>query len=98
MTHHLHKEQSPRHVSFAVIIVSDSRTEATDETGAFLKQRLPATGHSVLSYALLKNDPAAIKKTVEGLLARQDVQVILTSGGTGASHKRAINKANRIRH
>jgi molybdopterin adenylyltransferase len=87
MSHHDHKELSPRSVTFAVVIISDSRTEATDESGKFLKERLPQAGHKVAFYALLKNDGASIRETVNGLLARQDVQVLLTSGGTGASHR-----------
>jgi molybdopterin adenylyltransferase len=87
MSHHDHKELSPKSVTFAVVIISDSRTEATDESGRFLRERLPEAGHKVASYVLLKNDAAAIRNTVEGLLARPDIQVLLTSGGTGASHR-----------
>jgi molybdopterin adenylyltransferase len=87
MSHHDHKEQSPKSVSCAVIIISDSRTEATDESGRFLKERLAQAGHRVHSYALLKNDHRSIEETVHGLLGQPDLQVIITSGGTGASHR-----------
>ena len=87
MSHHDHKEQSPKTVTCAILIISDSRTEATDESGRFLKERLAGAGHSVLSYALLKNDPDAIKKTVQNWVARPELQVIIASGGTGASHR-----------
>jgi len=87
MSHHDHKEQSPKSVTCAVIIISDSRTEATDESGRYLKERLAQAGHHVHSYALLKNDHQAIEQTVHGLLGQPDLQVIITSGGTGASHR-----------
>ncbi len=87
MSHHDQKEHSPKSVSCAVVIISDSRTEATDESGRYLKERLPRLGHTVLSYALLKNDHVAIEQTVHGLLAQPDLNVIITSGGTGASHR-----------
>ena len=87
MSHHDHKEQSPKSVTCAVVIVSDSRTEATDESGRYLKDQLARAGHRVLSYALLKNDAEAIKKTIGGLLEQAELQVIITSGGTGASHR-----------
>jgi molybdenum cofactor biosynthesis protein B len=82
-----HKEVSPKNVGCAVITISDSRTEETDESGKFLKDKLTAAGHQVLFYALLKNDPEAIRKTITNLLARSDLQVVITTGGTGASHR-----------
>jgi molybdenum cofactor biosynthesis protein B len=70
-----------------VLTVSDSRTEETDESGRLLKERLTGNGHQVLFYVLLKNDAAVIRRTVEELLARDDIQVVVTTGGTGASHR-----------
>jgi len=87
MSHNEHKEKSPKSVSFAVLTISDSRTEETDESGQFLKERLSKNGHRLLFYALMKNDAAVIRKRVEQLLRQTDLQVIITSGGTGASHR-----------
>ncbi len=87
MGHQDHKEASPRSVSCAVITISDSRTEESDESGRFLKESLAAAGHAVVFYTLLKNDPVAIRSTLAELLPRPDIQVIVTSGGTGASQR-----------
>lgn len=87
MGHLEHKEQSPKSVVCAVITISDSRTEATDESGMTLKEKLAGNGHRLLFYALLKNDADAIKKQVQDLLQRSDLQVIITTGGTGASRR-----------
>lgn len=87
MSYHEHKEQSPRNVTCAVITVSDSRTEETDESGPFLKERLSRNGHKVVFYALLKNDAPAIEKQVEDLLGQDELQVVITTGGTGVSHR-----------
>jgi molybdenum cofactor biosynthesis protein B len=87
MSHHQHKEQAPRSVTCAVLTISDSRTEATDESGHLLIERMGRGGHRVLSYALLKNDGEAIRQTVQTLLAQPDLQVIIATGGTGASHR-----------
>jgi molybdenum cofactor biosynthesis protein B len=87
MSHNDHKEKSPKNVTCAVLTISDSRTEETDESGRYMKERLGENGHRVMFYALLKNDAAAIKKQVETLLQQADLQVIITSGGTGASHR-----------
>ena len=87
MGYHDHKEKSPTSVAVAVLTISDSRTEATDESGRLMKERLAAAGHPVAFYALLKNDAAKIADTVTGLIANPQVQVIITTGGTGAGSR-----------
>jgi molybdenum cofactor biosynthesis protein B len=82
-----HKENSPQWVTCAVLVISDSRTEKTDESGKLLLQKLADGGHSVASFTLLKNDAVAIRQKLDELLDRPEVQVVITSGGTGASHR-----------
>ena len=85
MSHLEHKELSPKAVTCAVLIISDSRTEKTDESGKYLLDKLESNGHTVIDYALLKNDPEAIKKKLIEYLEQEELQVIITSGGTGVS-------------
>jgi molybdopterin adenylyltransferase len=85
MGYHQHKEVSPKSVTCAVITISDSRTEETDESGKAIRTSLTSAGNQVLFYALLKNDPDAIHRTFTDLLAQPELQVIITTGGTGAS-------------
>jgi len=87
MGYHEHKRHEVKNVACAVITTSDSRTEQDDESGALIKQRLIAGGHRVTHYTILKNDAVAIRQQVQELLLHADVQVIITSGGTGLSHK-----------
>ncbi len=87
MGYHDHKEKSPTSVAVAVVTISDSRTEATDESGRLMKERLAAAGHPVAFYALLKNDAARIAATLNELIANPAVQVIVTTGGTGAGSR-----------
>jgi molybdenum cofactor biosynthesis protein B len=82
-----HKEKSPRSVTCAVLTISDSRTEQDDESGKLLREKLSQNGHKVLAYAILKNDAVAIRRKIEELLKLADLQVIITSGGTGISHR-----------
>jgi molybdenum cofactor biosynthesis protein B len=74
-------------VSCAIITISDSRTEENDESGKYYKERLSQSGHKILAYALLKNDPAAIRQKINEFLKLEGLQVIITSGGTGLSHR-----------
>ena len=87
MGYHEHKHLGPKEVSCAVVIISDSRTEADDESGKLIQGRLRDNGHTVADYRLLKNDAPAIVATITELVGRDDVQVIITSGGTGVSHR-----------
>ena len=82
-----HKQQSPQSVNCAILVISDTRTEKTDESGQLLKQKLSENGHHLISYALLKNDADAIRKKLDELLGDAGVQVIIASGGTGLSHR-----------
>ena len=87
MSHLEHKQQAPPNVNCALLVISDTRTEKTDESGPLLQQKLTQNGHQVMSYALLKNDAVAIKGKLNELLDNTEVQVIITSGGTGASRR-----------
>lgn len=87
MSYQEHRAKSPQSVNCAVIIISDSRTEQDDESGRLIKQRLSQNGHGVAAYSLLKNDSAAIKQKIAELLGQKELQVIITSGGTGLSHR-----------
>lgn len=87
MSYREHKKAAPQSVSCAVLTISDSRTEETDESGKFLRQALVQNGHQVLTYAILKNDAGAIERKIRELLNQDELQVIITSGGTGISHR-----------
>jgi molybdopterin adenylyltransferase len=80
-----HKHLSPQKVNCAVLIVSDSRTEKTDESGKLLVESLKGAGHEVISFSLLKNNAQAILGKISELTCSPATQVIITSGGTGAS-------------
>lgn len=67
----------------AIVTVSDSRTEATDESGALMKRLIEGAGHRVADYALFKNDESAVREHVRFLVVREDIDAILLTGGTG---------------
>ncbi|HLN63805.1 MAG TPA: MogA/MoaB family molybdenum cofactor biosynthesis protein [Symbiobacteriaceae bacterium] len=80
-----HKEAAAALGTFrgAVLTISDSRTEATDESGKILQELIVGAGHQVGAYRLVKNDPETVKATVRELAAQVDF--IITTGGTGMS-------------
>ena len=85
MGYHEHKQLSPKIVRCAVIVVSGSRTAETDESGKLITSLLEKDGHSVTSFSILKNDAEALAGKVKYLLAEENPDAIITSGGTGAS-------------
>ena len=76
-----HRAHAPRSVTCGVITVSDSRTEATDESGALLTRLLTEAGHRVVFTAIVKDEAAAIADAVDR--AAQVADAIVTNGGTG---------------
>lgn len=82
-----HREKAPRSLSGAVITISDSRSEATDESGRTIRQKLEANGHRVLFHTVLKNEAGDINREIHRLLAQPELKFIITSGGTGVSRR-----------
>lgn len=81
---HDHKEEAAREIrqlSAGIITVSDTRTEETDESGRLLRELLTGAGHSVEAYAIVKDEMAAIRRTVLNFAERVDF--IVVNGGTG---------------
>ena len=82
-----HRHEAPKSVNCAVLTISDSRTEADDESGRLIQQKLGENGHRVAAYAILRNEADSIKQKIEELLKQEELQVIIASGGTGVSHR-----------
>jgi molybdenum cofactor biosynthesis protein B len=87
MSYQEHKHASPQSAKCAVITTSDSRTATDDESGKYIKQRLMEAGNTITHYVILKNDAVIIGDEVKRLIEHSDVQVIITSGGTGLSKR-----------
>ena len=67
----------------AVITISDTRIPADDKSGDTLAARINAAGHSLIDRAIVKDDIRQIRAAVRKLVKRKDVDVIITTGGTG---------------
>lgn len=67
----------------AVLTVSDSRTAVTDESGRYLREALAGAGHTVLDHGLLPNDEDRVRAQVQAWMRRDDLDLIVLTGGTG---------------
>ena len=70
-------------VRIAVLVVSDTRTLETDTSGALLADRLQAAGHELADRKIVVDDPALIRETVKAWIDDPEVDVVISSGGTG---------------
>jgi molybdopterin adenylyltransferase len=82
-----HKATAPRSVCCHVITVSDTRTEDTDTGGQAIVELLKAAGHRVLGRTIVRDDADLVRDTIGRQLANPDVQVIITTGGTGITSR-----------
>jgi molybdopterin adenylyltransferase len=72
-------------LNIAVLTISDSRTETDDKSGKYLVEQLTGEGHQVIEKAIVRDDIYAIRAIVSRWIAATDVQIILTTGGTGVT-------------
>ena len=72
-------------LSIAVLAVSDTRTLDTDTAGALLKSLLEGDGHRCAERAVVRDDTHAIRAKVMQWVVDPQVDVVITTGGTGFS-------------
>ena len=70
-------------LNIIIIIVSDTRTTATDKSGKALKSLITDAGHKVLKKHIIPDDIYEIRFIVSKYITDKTVDVIITSGGTG---------------
>jgi molybdopterin adenylyltransferase len=70
-------------VNIAVITVSDTRVLADDKSGQTLVDRITGDGHVVAERTIVKDEIRQIRAKVRALTKRDDVDAIITTGGTG---------------
>lgn len=70
-------------VKLGIMTISDTRTEADDKSGDTLVARAEAAGHIIQARTIVKDDKASITGQLKTWIADTDVQVIISTGGTG---------------
>ena len=70
-------------LNIAVMTVSDTRTQETDKSGGKLKSLLEAAGHRSAEQAIVPDDIYRIRAEISRWIADPEIQVVITTGGTG---------------
>ena len=81
------------HLRIAVLTISDSRTLADDKSGDLLASFITADQHHLIDRALVPDDIYAIRAQVSQWIANADVQVVITTGGTGFTGRDSMPEA-----
>lgn len=78
--------QTVQQVPYAVLTVSDTRTEATDDSGRLIRALFGEAGHALADYELVRNVPRDIQAAVRRFL-QGPASCLVTTGGTGAGRR-----------
>ncbi|MFM9865673.1 MAG: molybdenum cofactor biosynthesis protein B [Micropepsaceae bacterium] len=79
----------------AVLTVSDTRTRENDTSGDTLVERLTGAGHTLAERMLLRDDVVAIRNQLTKWVVSGEVDVIITTGGTGLTGRDVTVEAMR---
>jgi len=82
---HKHKASAPETVRVAILTISDTRTPETDTGGDVAKELLEGAGQEVVERRIVRDEVSGIRDNLIDLLARSDVDAVVTTGGTGIS-------------
>jgi len=82
-------------VRIAVLTVSDTRVAADDRSGDVLVDRLESAGHVLATRDIVQDDRPVIAERLRDWCAMDDVDVILTTGGTGLTGRDVTVEAHR---
>ena len=90
--HELHKEGGRKSYRIYIISISTSRymkkeknQPYTDESGDLAEKILREKGHKIAGRSLLPDNMILIRREIIDKTAREDIDAIITTGGTGIS-------------
>jgi len=72
-----------RPLRVAVLTVSDTRDEGSDTSGKLLADRVTRDGHVLAARRIVRDDVAEIRTQVKSWITDPEVDVVISTGGTG---------------
>ena len=70
-------------VNKALLTVTDTRTFDTDKSGAILVKKIKEQNHNLVDRKIVKDEKDKIKKILSEWTKKENLDVIITTGGTG---------------
>ena len=82
-------------VSIALLTVSDTRNTKNDESGNYLLHEAETSGHNIVDKLICKDDIYLIRKYISDWISDPNIDVIITTGGTGITARDVTPEAVR---
>jgi molybdenum cofactor biosynthesis protein B len=82
-------------VRIAILTISDTRTLETDASGQTLVDRVAEAGHLLSARKIVRDDIRAIRHVIRDWTNRSDIDVIISTGGTGLTGRDVTVEAMR---
>ena len=82
-----HKATAPKTVGCFVLTVSDTKTAENDTSGTVIRELLTAAGHRVVESRIVRDESSDVARIVRAACAREDVQAVVLTGGTGITSR-----------
>ena len=70
-------------VNIAILTVTDTRTFENDKSGAILVKKIEEASHNLVDRKICKDEKEEIKDILKTWINNKDIDVIITTGGTG---------------
>jgi molybdenum cofactor biosynthesis protein B len=72
-------------LNIALLVISDTRTDIDDTSGKTLVERATEAGHIVVEKKIVPDDIYKIRAAVSNWIAAEDINVVISTGGTGVT-------------
>ncbi|MFB6184767.1 MAG: molybdenum cofactor biosynthesis protein B [Haloarculaceae archaeon] len=82
---HGHHQHDVETLSVAILTISSSRTRENDPSGDAIEELAANEGHDVVTREIVGDDYDVVQQSLDALAGRSDVDVIVTTGGTGVT-------------
>jgi molybdenum cofactor biosynthesis protein B len=82
-------------LNIAIMTVSDSRTRENDTSGDILAERISTAGHNLAARMIVLDDIEEIVKSLNKWIADPEIDVVISSGGTGLTGRDVTPEAFR---
>lgn len=80
-------------LDIAILTVSDSRTEADDTSGDWLRDAATKAGHQVVAKEICRDDVYLLRAVLSRWIADPGVRVVISTGGTGMTGRDSTPEA-----
>lgn len=80
-------------LNVAIMTSSDTRTSENDTSGDLIQERLLTAGHKVIERKIMTDDMEAVRGLLTSWVDDENVDVIITTGGTGLTQRDILPEA-----